>query len=85
MSSKLIKEKYLGYISSIVLCFCFFQVFSNYPYVIKVNKLDSYHFFDPPPPPPRESGQTDRSQANFISVAKGVSKLIKKKYLDYIF
>ena len=36
MSSKLIKEKYLGYILSIFMCFSGFRFFQqNYPYAVK--------------------------------------------------
>ena len=42
---------------------CVLLLFPGF-YAVKVNKLDSYNFFDPPP----GSGQIDRFQANFISV-----------------
>ena len=48
MSSKLIKEKYLGYILNIFMCCCCFQFFQeNYPYAVKVNNFGSYPLFDP--------------------------------------
>ena len=48
MSSKLIEEKYLGYIMSMFMflwCFWFFQ--ENYSYVVKVNNFGSYSYFGP--------------------------------------
>ena len=78
MSSKLIKEKYLGHISSIAVWFCCFQVF-QLP-LFKVNKLDSYHFFDPPPLD--QARLTDFRQISSV-LPKESSKLIKEKYLDY--
>ena len=55
MSSKLIKEKYLGYILSIFMCFCCLRFFQeNYPYAVKVNNFGLYLIFAPP-----GSGQFD--------------------------
>ena len=48
MSSKLIKQKYPGYILSIFMCFCSFHFFQeNYPYAVKMNNFGSYTLFDP--------------------------------------
>ena len=72
MSSKLIKRKCLYYILSIFVCFCYFQIFQeNYTYA--VDNLDSYHVFD----------SLDR--ANLICFLGVSSKLLKEKYLKYIF
>ena len=70
MSSKLIKEKYLGYILSIFMCCCCFRFFQeNYPNAVKVNNFGSYPIFDP------------LDQANLICVRYISSKLIKETYL----
>ena len=72
MSSKLIKRKCLYYILSIFVCFCCFQIFQeNYTYA--VDNLDSYHVFD------------SLDLANLICFLGVSSKLMKKKYLQYIF
>ena len=72
MSSKLIKRKCLYYILSIFVCFCCFQIFQeNYTYA--VDNLDLYHVFD----------SLDR--ANLICFLGVSSKLMKEKYLKYIF
>ena len=48
MSSKLIKEKYSGYILSIFMCFCCFKFFQeNYLYAVKMNNFGLYPSFDP--------------------------------------
>ena len=46
-----IKKSSTWAIFQVWLCAFVVSRFSNYPYAVKVNKLDSYHFFDPPPPP----------------------------------
>ena len=72
MSSKLIKGKCLYYILSIFVWFCCFQIFQeNYTYA--VDNLDSYHISDP------------LDQANLICFWGISSKLMKEKYLKYIF
>ena len=66
MSSKLIKEKYLGYILSIFMCFCCFQFFQeNYPYVVKVNNFGSRPILEP-----NGSGQFDMFLTYVIKVDK---------------
>ena len=68
MSSELIKRKCLYYILSILVCFCYFQIFQeNYTYA--VDNLDSYHVFD------------SLDWANLICFLGVSSKLLKEKYL----
>ena len=68
MSSNLIKEKYLGYILSIFMCFCSFGLIQeNYPYDVKVNNFGSYPLLTP------------LDQANFICF----DVCQEEKYLGY--
>ena len=72
MSSKLIKRKCLYYMLSTFVFFCCFQIFQeNYTYA--VDNLDSYNVFD------------SIDQANLICFRGVLSKLMKEKYLKYIF
>ena len=73
MSSKLIKEKYSGYILSIFMCFCCFYFFQeNYPHAVKVKKFGSHSYFDP------------LDQVNLRCFCHMSSELIKEKYSGYI-
>ena len=71
VSSKLIKEKYSGYILNIFMWFrCFLFIQENYPYSVKINNYVSDAYFDP------------LDQANLICFRHMSSKLIKD--LHYI-